>query len=78
MMYMGLCFQLPIIIFALALAGLVNSTMLIKIWRYAVFGASVVALIITPDPTAFSMLIVMGALVALYFISVLLLKVFGK
>lgn len=78
MMYMGLCFQLPIIIFALALAGLVNSRQLVKIWRYAVFGASVVALIITPDPTAFSMLIVMGALIGLYFLSVLLLKLFGK
>lgn len=78
MMYMGLCFQLPIIIFALALAGLVNSNQLIKIWRYAVFGASVVALIITPDPTAFSMLIVMGALIGLYFLSVALLKLFGK
>ncbi len=78
MMYMGLCFQLPIVIFCLALAGLVNSRQLIAIWRYAIFGASVVALIITPDPTAFSMLIVMAALVGLYFLSVLLLKLFGK
>lgn len=77
-MYMGLCFQLPIVIFALALAGLVNSRQLIAIWRYAIFGASLVALVITPDPTAFSMLIVMGALIGLYFLSVLLLKVVGK
>jgi sec-independent protein translocase protein TatC len=78
LLYMGLCFQLPIVIFALSFTGLVNSDQLIKFWRYAVFGASLVALVITPDPTAFSMLIVMGALVGLYAISVLLLKIFGR
>lgn len=78
LLYMGLCFQLPIIIFALAMAGIVNSNQLIKIWRYAVFGASVVAAIITPDPTAMSMLIVMGALCGLYALSIVLLKCFGK
>lgn len=78
LLYMGLCFQLPIVIFALSFTGLVTSNQLIKIWRYAVFGASCVALVITPDPTAFSMLIVMGALVGLYAISVVILKLFGR
>lgn len=78
MMYMGLCFQLPIVIFALSFTGLVTSTQLIKIWRWAVFGSSVVALVITPDPTAFSMLMVMGALIGLYSMSVLLLRLFGR
>lgn len=78
LLYMGLCFQLPVIIFALSFTGLVNSTMLLRVWKYAVFGASVMAAIITPDPTAFSMLIVMGALVGLYFLSILLLKAFGR
>ncbi len=78
LLYMGLCFQLPIVLFALSFTGLVTSNQLIKIWRYAVFAASIVALVITPDPTAFSMLLVMGALVGLYTISVLLLKLFGR
>jgi len=78
LLYMGLCFQMPIIIFALAMAGIVNSNMLIKIWRYAVFGTTVVACIITPDPTAFSMLIVMAALNGLYVLSIILLKIARK
>jgi len=78
LLYMGLCFQLPIIIFALSFTGLVNSRMLVRIWRYAVLGATVVAALITPDPTAISMLIVMAALVGLYFLSIVLLKVFGR
>jgi sec-independent protein translocase protein TatC len=78
LLYMGLCFQLPILIFGLSLTGIVTSKHLIAIWRYALLGAGIIAAIITPDPTAFSMLIVMGALVALYFISVALLKLFGR
>jgi Twin arginine targeting (Tat) protein translocase TatC len=78
LLYMGLAFQLPIVIFALSFTGLVTSTHLIRFWRYAIFGASVVALVITPDPTAFSMLLVMGALVTLYAVSVLVLKAFGR
>jgi len=78
LLYMGLCFQLPIVLCALSFTGLVTSNQLIKFWRYAVFGASIVALVITPDPTAFSMLMVMGALVGLYAISVLLLKILGR
>lgn len=78
LLYMGLCFQLPIVLFALSLTGLVTSDHLIKIWRYAVVGASVVALVITPDPTAVSMLLVTGALIGLYSITVVLLKLFGR
>lgn len=75
---MGLCFQLPIVLFALSFTGLVSSSQLIKVWRYAIFAAALVAAIITPDPTAVSMLIVMAALTGLYFLSVGLLKVFGR
>lgn len=78
MLYMGLCFQLPIILFGLSFTGIVNSRQLLGFWRYAIFGAAVVSAIITPDPTAFSMLIVMGALLVLYFLSVILLRLFGR
>jgi sec-independent protein translocase protein TatC len=62
LLYMGLCFQIPIVIFTLAMAGLVTSKQLLKVWRYAVFGSGMVACVLTPDPTAFSMLIVTAAL----------------
>jgi sec-independent protein translocase protein TatC len=78
MLYMGLCFQLPIIIFGLSFTGLVNSRQLMGFWRYAIFGAAVLAAIITPDPTAMSMLIVMAAILVLYFVSVGFLRIFGR
>jgi sec-independent protein translocase protein TatC len=78
LLYMGLCFEMPLVIFALSFTGLVNSQRLLSMWKYAVFAASLIAAVITPDPTAFSMILVMVALVALYFISILLLKLFGR
>ncbi len=78
LLYMGLCFQLPIVIFALSFTGIINSKLLLSIWKYAVFGSAVIAAVITPDPTAFSMLLVMAALSALYFVSIALLKLFGR
>ena len=75
---MGLCFQLPIVLFALSFTGLVNSTHLIKIWRYVLVGASVVAMIVTPDPTVVTMVMVLFALLGLYAITILLLRLFGR
>lgn len=78
MLYMGLCFQLPVVLFALSLAGIVNSRMLLRMWRYALVGSSLVAAIITPDPTIVSMLIVLAGLIGLYFATIILLKLFGR
>jgi sec-independent protein translocase protein TatC len=78
LLYMGLSFQLPIIIFALSFTGLVTSRHLIRLWKYALVGVTVVAAVVTPDPTAFSMILVMIALMTLYFLSVALLKMFGR
>jgi len=78
LLYMGLCFQLPLVICALSFTGLVTSARLLKFWRYAIFGAGIIAAVVTPDPTAFSMLVTMAALVALYGLSIILVKSFGK
>jgi sec-independent protein translocase protein TatC len=65
----GLCFQLPVVLTLLGLAGIVNSAMLMKGWRYAVFGVVVVAAIVTP-PDPISQLLLATPIVGLYFISV--------
>ena len=65
----GLCFQLPVVLTLLGLAGIVNSAMLWKGWRYAVLAVVIVAAIVTP-PDPISQLMLSGPIIALYFISV--------
>ncbi|HEY2356535.1 MAG TPA: twin-arginine translocase subunit TatC [Phenylobacterium sp.] len=65
----GLCFQLPVVLTLLGMAGLVNSKMLMAGWRYAVVAVVVVAAIITPpDPISQTLLSI--PIIGLYFLSI--------
>ncbi|MGO9642908.1 MAG: twin-arginine translocase subunit TatC [Candidatus Acidiferrales bacterium] len=67
---LGLIFELPILIFFLALFGLVTPKMLLKNFRYAVLIITILAAIITPTPDATTMLIFMAPMFLLYFLGV--------
>jgi len=67
------CFQLPVILTLLALAGLVRAEMLISGRRYAILGIAIVAAIVTPpDPISMCALIV--PIVVLYEVSIWCVK----
>jgi sec-independent protein translocase protein TatC len=70
MLGMGLVFQTPILIFFLALFGLVTPGFLWKNFRYAVLIISVVAAIVTPTPDALTMLVFMAPMVGLYLLGI--------
>lgn len=65
----GLCFQMPIIMTLLGLAGIVSSKMLIASWRYAIVAIVVVAAIVTP-PDPISQLLLSAPLILLYVMSI--------
>jgi sec-independent protein translocase protein TatC len=73
MLAFGLCFQLPVILTLLALAGLVRAEMLISGRRYAILGIAIVAAIVTPpDPISMCALIV--PILLLYEVSIWCVK----
>ena len=74
MFWIGVAFELPLIVFFLAKLRLVTAHKLLSWWRFAIVGSAVVAAFITPTVDPFNMLLVMGPLVILYFLSVLLAK----
>jgi sec-independent protein translocase protein TatC len=67
---LGLIFELPILIFFLALFGLVSAGWLWRNVRYAILLIFIVAAIITPTPDVLTMCIFAAPMLALYVISI--------
>jgi len=67
---LGIIFELPVLIFFLALFNIVTPQFLWKNLRYAILIIAVVAAIVTPTPDATTMLVFMAPMVLLYFIGI--------
>jgi sec-independent protein translocase protein TatC len=67
---MGLIFEMPILIFFLALMGIVSAGFMWKNFRYAILLIFIVAAIVTPTPDILSMCIFAAPMVALYAASI--------
>jgi sec-independent protein translocase protein TatC len=67
---MGLIFEMPILIFFLALMGIVSAGFMWKNFRYAILLIFIVAAIVTPTPDVLSMCIFAAPMVALYAVSI--------
>jgi len=67
---LGITFELPIVIFFLALFGIVDGKFLLKHFRYAVLAIFLIAAIICPTPDPIGMCLFATPMLALYFIGV--------
>jgi len=67
---LGVIFEMPIVIFFLALMGIVSAGWMWRNIRYAILGIFVVAAIITPTPDILNMCIFAAPMVFLYVLSI--------
>ena len=67
---LGVTFELPILIFFLALFGIVDGKFLLKHFRYAVLAIFLVAAIICPTPDPIGMCLFATPMLVLYFVGV--------
>ena len=67
---LGVCFELPILIFFLALFGIVDAKFLLKHFRYAVLAIFLVAAVICPMQDPLSMCLFASPMLVLYFFGV--------
>ena len=74
----GASFQLPLVLFFLSLAGIVNSNQLREGRRFAIFLSALVAAVATPTPDAFTTSVVAPRLWILFEISVILIRITGR
>jgi sec-independent protein translocase protein TatC len=70
LIWVGVAFETPLIMALLARLGLVSPQAMLKQWRWAIVGVAITAAAITPTVDPVNMSIVMGPLLALYFIGI--------
>jgi len=69
--WVGVAFEFPLVVFALSAMGFVEPGVLLKQWRIAIVLISILAAVITPTVDPVNMSLVMGPMIALYFLSIL-------
>jgi sec-independent protein translocase protein TatC len=67
---LGICFELPILMFFLALFGIADAKFFLKQYRYAILIIFLISAIICPLPDAISMAIFASPMLALYVLGV--------
>ncbi len=72
LLWVGISFEMPLILFVLAKLKIVSTAMLIKNWRIAIVLIAALAAIVTPTPDPVNMGIVAAPLIALYVLSIVL------
>jgi sec-independent protein translocase protein TatC len=70
--WIGVAFEMPLIMYLLARANVITGSLLAKNWRYAVIIIAIISAIITPTPDPINMGLVMAPLLVLYGISIVL------
>ena len=74
----GLVFEFPVVLVLLARIGVVDAKMLAKQRKYAILLVFIFAAVITPSPDLLSQVITAVPMIALYELSILLSRIFGK
>ena len=74
----GIVFEFPVVLVLLARIGIIDSKMLAKQRRYAILLVFIVAAAVTPSPDLLTQVLTAIPLIALYELSILLSKIFGK
>ncbi|MEJ2148630.1 MAG: twin-arginine translocase subunit TatC [Chloroflexota bacterium] len=72
LLWVGASFEMPLITFVLAKAGIVNAKMLFQNWRIAIVLIAVLAAVVTPTPDPINMGIVAAPLFLLYLLSIVM------
>jgi len=78
MFWIGICFEMPLVIMFLAKLKFVTAKQLAQGWRYAVVVMAIVAAAVTPTVDPVNMGLVMAPLMGLYVISIFLAAIVGR
>lgn len=69
--WVGISFELPMVMALLAKLGVVRARQLIGFWRYAILLIFIIAAVVTPTPDPLTQSLVAGPLIVLYILGIL-------
>ena len=75
---LGLCFQMPILVFFLARLGIVSEIWLLKKFKYAVLIIFIIAAVITPTPDIATQCVFAFPMIGLYLLGILIAYIFKR
>jgi sec-independent protein translocase protein TatC len=78
MLLFGLTFEFPVLLVGLQVAHVVRPVQLLRAWRYAIIGLTLIAAIFTPSADPLSMLVLAVPLIGFYFLSIGIGKLLGR
>jgi sec-independent protein translocase protein TatC len=78
MFWVGVAFEFPLLMFALATVGVVDARMMRRGWKVAVVVIALAAALITPTPDPVNMALLMGPLLALYALGIVFASLAGR
>lgn len=70
MLWLGVFFEFPLVIYVLTAVGLVKPQILLEQWRIAIVVIAILAAVVTPTPDPINMGLVMLPMILLYFVSI--------
>lgn len=76
--WVGVAFELPLVVFLLARLGVVTARQLAKQWRVALIVIAIASAFITPTPDPVNMALMMLPLTVLYLISIVFATIAGR
>lgn len=78
MLWMGLVFEMPLVMTLLARLNIIHWRRMLSWWRYAIVLIMIAAAVITPTPDPVNMMIVASPMFVLYALGIGLARVFGR
>ncbi len=75
---LGLCFEMPILVFFLARLGIVSEVWLLKKFKYAVLIIFIIAAVITPTPDVATQCVFALPMIGLYLLGILIAWMFRR
>jgi len=70
LLWIGVAFEFPLVIFVLSLMGIAKPKFMAQQWKIAIIVIAIIAALITPTVDPVNMALVMGPMIILYFLSI--------